>query len=145
MGSVLNSALLAYFKQGICLIQFAFWQAQDPDGGKGCGQEEKGMTEDKMVGGHHGLNGHEFEQALGDSEGQGSLVRCSPWGCKESNTVVQLNNNDNPGIGSCGFDMGRIETQGQKEGCAGIQAGSEMGRGLGGGGGTPAICRKQPG
>ena len=92
------------------------------------------MTEDKIVGGHHGLNGHEFEQALGDSEGQGSLVCCSPWGHKESNTVVQLNNNDNPGIRSCGFDMGRIETQGQKEGCAGIQAGSEKGRGGGWGG-----------
>ena len=46
-------------------------------------QEEKGMTEDEMVGWHHRLNGHEFEQFLGDSEGQGSLVFCSPWGCKE--------------------------------------------------------------
>ena len=42
------------------------------------------MTEDEMVGWHHGLNGHEFEQAPGDSEGQGSLVCCSPWGCRES-------------------------------------------------------------
>ena len=44
----------------------------------------KGMTEDEMVGWHHRLNGHEFEQALGDSERQGNLMFCSPWGCKES-------------------------------------------------------------
>ena len=48
------------------------------------GQDEKGAAEDEMVGGHHQLNGHEFEHTLGDSEGQGSLVCCSPWGCKES-------------------------------------------------------------
>ena len=42
------------------------------------------MTKDEMVGWHHGTNGHEFEQALGDSKGQGSLVCCSPWGHKES-------------------------------------------------------------
>ena len=41
----------------------------------------------------HQLNGHEFEQALGDDEGQGSLVCCSPWGCKESDMTEQLNNN----------------------------------------------------
>ena len=41
------------------------------------------MTEDEMVGWHHGLSGHEFGQALGDGEGQGSLVCCCPWGCKE--------------------------------------------------------------
>ena len=46
--------------------------------------EVKGMTEDEIVGWHHGLNGHEFEQAPGDGEGQGSLVCCSPWGNKES-------------------------------------------------------------
>ena len=45
------------------------------------------MTEDEMVGWHHRLNGHEFEQALGDSEGQGSLVCCSPGGLKESDTT----------------------------------------------------------
>ena len=49
------------------------------------------MTEDKMVGWHHQFNGHEFEQAPGASEGQGSLVCCSPWGHKE-----QLNNNNSP-------------------------------------------------
>ena len=45
-----------------------------------------------MVGWHHRLNGHEFEQTLGDGEGQGSLVCCSPWGLKESDTTEQLNN-----------------------------------------------------
>ena len=50
------------------------------------------MTEDEMVGWHHQLNGHEFEQALGDGEGQGTLACYSPWGCKESDTTEQLNN-----------------------------------------------------
>ena len=49
------------------------------------------MTEDEMVGRHHSLNGHEFEQALGDGEGQGRQVCCSPWGCKESDTTERLN------------------------------------------------------
>ena len=48
-----------------------------------------------MVGWHHRLHGHEFEQALGDGEGQGSLACCSPWGCKESDMTEQLNNNNN--------------------------------------------------
>ena len=56
---------------------------KDPDAGKNWGQEEKGATEDEMVGWHHWLNGNEFEQTLGDSEGQGSLACCSLWGCKE--------------------------------------------------------------
>ena len=45
-----------------------------------------------MVGWHHRLNGHGFEQTLGDSEGQGSLAYCSPWDCRESDTTEQLNN-----------------------------------------------------
>ena len=49
------------------------------------------MTEDEMVGWFNGL---EFEQTLGDGEGQGSLECCSPWRCKESNTTEQLNNNN---------------------------------------------------
>ena len=57
------------------------------------GQEEKGMAENEMVGGHHWLSGHEFEQILGDSEGQGGLECCSPWGHEESDTTQQLNNN----------------------------------------------------
>ena len=47
-----------------------------------------------MVGWHHQLNGYEFEQTLGDSEGQGSLVCCSPWGHKQQDMTEQLNNND---------------------------------------------------
>ena len=62
---------------------------KDPDARKYWGQEEKRMTEDEMVGWHHRLNGHEFEQTLGDSEGLGSLVCCSQWDRKES---WQLNN-----------------------------------------------------
>ena len=60
---------------------------KEPDAGKDWRQEEKGMTEDEMVGWHHQLNGHEFEQTLGDSKGQESLVCCSPWGCKESDKI----------------------------------------------------------
>ena len=51
------------------------------------------MTEDELVGWHHRLNGHEFEQAPGDGEEQGSLACCSPWGLKELDTIEQLNNN----------------------------------------------------
>ena len=51
------------------------------------------MTEDDMVGWHHQLNGHEFEQAAGDGEGQGNLVCFSPWGHKESDMTERLNNN----------------------------------------------------
>ena len=56
---------------------------KNPDAGKEWGQEEKWVTENEMFGWHHQLNGQEFEQTLGDSEGQGSLVCFSPWGCKE--------------------------------------------------------------
>ena len=56
---------------------------KDPDAGKDWGQEGKGITEDEMAGWHSRLNGHEFEQTLGDSEGQGTQAYCSPWGCKE--------------------------------------------------------------
>ena len=52
----------------------------------------EGRTEDQMVGWYHLLNGHEFEQAPGDGEGQGRLVCCSPWGRKESDMTEQLNN-----------------------------------------------------
>ena len=57
---------------------------KDPDAGKDWRWEEKGTTEDEMVGWHHRLNGHEFEQTLADSVEQGSLACCSPWDCKES-------------------------------------------------------------
>ena len=58
---------------------------KDPDAEKDWGQEEKGVTEDEVVGWHHLLNGHELEQTPRDSEGPGSLACCSLWGCKESN------------------------------------------------------------
>ena len=58
-----------------------------PDAEKDWGQEEKGMTEEGMVGWHHWLNGHEFEQTPRHSEGQGSLVCCNSWGHKESDTT----------------------------------------------------------
>ena len=60
---------------------------KDPDDGKYRRREEKGTTEGEMVGWHHRLNGHEFEQALGVGDGQGSLVCCSPWGRNESDTT----------------------------------------------------------
>ena len=53
------------------------------------------MTEDEMVGWHLQLDGHEFQQTLGDSEGKGSLVCCNSWGCKELDMTEQLNNNNN--------------------------------------------------
>ena len=62
---------------------------KDPDAGKDWRREGKGTTEDEMVGWHHWLTGHEFEQALGDGEGQGSLV--CPWGRKESDMTERLN------------------------------------------------------
>ena len=66
---------------------------KDPGTRKDRRQEEKGMTEDEMIEWHHRLNGHEFEQILGDGEGQGGLVCCSPWGRKESDMTEWLNNN----------------------------------------------------
>ena len=65
---------------------------KEPDAGQDWGQE-KGLTEDEVIGWHHWLNGHEFEQTLGDSEGQGSLGCCSQWGCIESDTTEWLNKN----------------------------------------------------
>ena len=64
---------------------------KDPDVGKEWKQEEKGMTEDEMVGWHHRFIGHEFEQALEVGDGQRSLVCCNPWGRKESDTTEWLN------------------------------------------------------
>ena len=54
---------------------------KDPDAGKDWRQEEKGMTEDEMIGWHHQLNGHEFEYILGAGDGQGGLACCDSWGC----------------------------------------------------------------
>ena len=58
-------------------------------------RQEKGTTEDEMAGWHHWLDGHDFVQALGDAEGQGSLVCCSPWVTKESDMTERMNNNNN--------------------------------------------------
>ena len=64
---------------------------KDPDAGQDWSQEEKGMTEDEMVGWYHRLNGHEFGYTLGVGDGQGGLVCCSPWGRKELDTTEWLN------------------------------------------------------
>ena len=66
---------------------------KDPDSGKDWRWEEKGMTEDEIVGWHHRFKRLEFEQAPGVGDGQGSLVSCSPWACKESDTTEWMNNN----------------------------------------------------
>ena len=64
---------------------------KDPHSGKDWRQEEKGTTEGEMVGWHYRLDGHEFEQAPGVGDGQGSLACCSPWGDKESDVTERLN------------------------------------------------------
>ena len=79
-----------------------FWPAdvknwligRDPDAGKDWRQEEKGTPEDEMVGWHLWLNGHGFEKAPGDDEGQQSLACCCPWGHKESDKAEQLDSNN---------------------------------------------------
>ena len=76
------------------LMQPFLWKAlgifigKNPDVGKDW-RWEKGTTEDQMLGWQHWFNGHEFEQTLGDSEGQGSLACCSSWGCKELDMTEQ--------------------------------------------------------
>ena len=65
---------------------------KDPDARKDWSREEKAMREDEVIGWHHCLSGHEFEQAPGNGEGQASLVCCSPWGHKKSDTTEWLNN-----------------------------------------------------
>ena len=65
---------------------------KDPGAGKHWRQKEMRVAEDEMVGWHQWLNGHEFEQTLGDGEGQGSLVCCSPWTHEELDTTEWLNN-----------------------------------------------------
>ena len=71
------------------LKSWLIWK--DPDAGKDWGQEEKGTTEDEMVGWHHSLNGHGFGWIPGVGDGQWGLACCSPWGCEESDTTEQLN------------------------------------------------------
>ena len=77
------------------LIQRTDWLiGKDPDTGKDWRREEKGTTEDEMVGWYHWLNGHEFEWTPGVDDGQGSLTCCIPWGPKESDTTKPLNWNE---------------------------------------------------
>ena len=73
---------------------------KDPDAGKDWGQEEKGMTEDEIVGWHHRLDGHESEQAPRVGDGQRSLARCSPWGHKQADMTEQLNWGENTHLSS---------------------------------------------
>ena len=79
---------------------------KDLDAGKDWGQKEKRAIEDEVVGWHHQFNGHEFMQAPGDSEGQGSLACCSPWDHKESDSTEWLNNNK----GKCEDDSTQFNT-----------------------------------
>ena len=67
---------------------------KDSDAGKDWRWEEKGTTEDEMIGWYHQLNRHEFELTLGDGDGQGGLACCSPWGHKESDKTEWLNWNE---------------------------------------------------
>ena len=69
------------------------------------------MTEDEMVGWHHRLDGHEFEQAPGVGDGQGSLACCSLWGHKESDTTERLNKNDNMCLEKEGWQEWRRDWQ----------------------------------
>ena len=76
---------------------------KDPGAGKDWRQEEKGRTEDKMVGWHHWLSGHEFEQTPGIGIGQGGRACYSPWVCKESDMTEQLNWTESfPGLSEAG-------------------------------------------
>ena len=77
----------------LCPLDAKNWlTGKDPDSGKDWRQEEKGITEEEMVGWNHQLNGHEFEKAPGVGDGQRGLTCCSsPWGCKESDMTEWLN------------------------------------------------------
>ena len=97
--SVLKEISPEYSLEGLVLKLKPLWPPdakkwliwKDPDAGKDWRREEKGTMEDGMVGWHHQLNGHEFEEALGVGDGQGSLVCCNPGSGKESDTTKQLN------------------------------------------------------
>ena len=92
--SILKEISLEYSLKGLMLKlklhyfgHLMHWK-KNPDAGKDWRQEEKETTGGEMVGWHHQLNGHELEQALGNGDGQGGLVCCSPWGHKESEDWV---------------------------------------------------------
>ena len=97
--SILKEINPEYSLEGLMLkmkLQYfghLMWRTgKDPAAGKDWRREEKGVTEDVMFGWHHWLKGHEFEQILGESEGQGSLECCSQRGRKESDMTEQLSN-----------------------------------------------------
>ena len=93
--SILKEISCEYSLEGL-MMKLKLWPSEvknqitgkDPDPGKDWKQEEKGTTEDEMVRWHHWLNGHEFEQAPGVGDGQGSLACCTPWGPKESDWLT---------------------------------------------------------
>ena len=98
--SILKEISPEYSLEGLMLkLKFILWPpnannwliGKDRDPGKDWMQEEKETTDDEMVGWHHWLDGHEFEQALGVGDGQGGLVCCSPWGHKELDVTEGLN------------------------------------------------------
>ena len=82
-----GSSIFSFFKESLPPDGKRRLTGKDTGARKDWRQEEKGTTEDKMVGWRRRLNGHEFEQAPGVGDGQGSLVCCSPWGHKESDTT----------------------------------------------------------
>ena len=95
--SILREISPEYSQEGLMKLQILWppdaksWLIRkDPDAGKDWRQEEKGMTEEEMVGWHHWLSGHEFEQALGVVDGQGSLPSYTLWGHKELHKTEQL-------------------------------------------------------
>ena len=99
---ILEGLMLKLKLQYFCPSDTKSWHnGKDPDARKDWSQYEKGTTDDKMVGWHHWLSGCKFEQALGDGEGQGSLVCCSPWSRKELDTIEQLNNKTCQNIDLC--------------------------------------------
>ena len=104
--SILKEISLEYSLEGLMLklkLQYFGYLMRrtdsllkDPDAGKDSRWEEKWMTEAEMVGWHRQHNEREFEQTLGDGEGQRSLACCSPWGRKESDTTEQLHFTSRP-------------------------------------------------
>ena len=108
--SILKETSPEYSLEGLMLkLQYFGYLIQRADSlektlmlGKIEGRRRRGW-QNEMVGWHHQLNGHEFDQAPGDGQGQGSLVCCSPWGHKESDTTEQLNNNNNKYVYICKF------------------------------------------
>ena len=75
----------------LCHLMQSWLIGKDPDAGRDCRQEEKGMTEDEMVGWHHWLDGHGFESTPGVGDGEGGLVCCDSWGHRESDMPERRN------------------------------------------------------